>query len=517
MRYNFINSNHNTILDTPLLKILNDTSLFNENFPFDEYHLTMAQSDVLEGIYNEPTVKIMFYRKAPFGSSYAITGGIIAFLEKLNSFSYKNLVPYLETKNYRQEFIDYVKSRDKIIAKIYSVPENSAIFPNEPIVILETNLIDSRILEGIILSEVNFATLLATKWHRIRNAALKNTIMEFGRRRSQNSIKSSLYAYISGIDYTSNCEANAIFGIPSNGTMGHEFIQSYDSEYEAFNKWLTHNPTKPSLLIDTINTLNSGLLNAEKVFLEHKENLIKHNSWDKLSIRIDSGDLAYLSAICYNYLSKALNTENITIILSNDLDEYSIESILSQLNKAGEDKVVNHISFGVGTKGVTCWGEPALGGVCKISEKSNKYILKISNNDIKTTIAGNIRSALITDEKGHYITTLIYLHDENIEDITKCYHPNDDRKFLKIDKLNYKITPRQHLMYISNNEKSEFVSDFVNYSLNQIREYQDDALASLDWSYKRITSPHRAKVSLSPKVFNIRNKMIKENIISMDK
>lgn len=515
MNKNFIDND--TLLNTPLRKIFETSSVFHETLPFDEYHLMMAQTDVLEGIHLEKTVKVMFYRKAPFGSSYSISAGIIAFLEKLDFFSYKNIVPYLEEKNYRQEFINYAKTRDKIIVDVYSIPENSAIFPNEPIVILETNLIDSRLLEGIILSEVNFASLLATKWHRIKNASSQNSIMEFGRRRSQNSLKSSLYSFIVGINATSNCEANGIFGIPTSGTMGHEFIQSYDSEFNAFDKWLTHNPNRPSLLIDTINTLDSGLINACKAFKKHKDNLIKHNTWDKISVRIDSGDLAYLATICYKQLSSFLDSENITIILSNDLDEYSIESILSQLSKVGENKVINHIAFGVGTKGATCWGEPALGGVCKISEKNNKYILKISNNNIKTTIAGNIRSGLIIDDKGHYITTIIYFKDENLLNIDKCYHPYDDTKFLKIDNKKHKIIPRQQFMYSSNGETSEFVSKYANFSLNEIKNYKDEALNSLDWSYRRITSPHRAKVSLSEEVFKVRYKMIKENLISMDK
>lgn len=505
----------NSIDNVSLHSVIKESGLFYEMLPFDEYHLTMAQTDVLLGVHEKPAVKLMFYRRPPFGGSYIITAGIAAFLAKLESFSYKQIVPYLKAKGYSKSFIDYVESRDKIIVDVYSIPENSVAFPDEPIVILETNLIDARLLEGIILSEVNFASLVATKWHRIKNAAQKCPVMEFGRRRAQNSLKASLYSYMAGIGATSNCEANAVFGIPSSGTMGHEYIQSFPSEFEAFDLWLEHNPSKPCLLIDTINTVESGLVNACKAFAKHKERLLQHGYWNKIGFRIDSGDLAYLAAVCYNRMAEYLGTNDIAVVLSNDLDESSIESILAQLSFAGEKKVIEHLSFGLGTKGVTGWGEPALGGVCKISEMDGKYILKISNNNAKTTIPGNLRSALVTDEYGGYVTTLIYFKDEDLEDINLCYHPHYESKFLAINNPDYKITPRQFLFYSSNGTESSFIGEYSNLSLNEIRNNHDEALKSLDWSYKRVNTPHRAKVSLSPKVFEVRRKMISDSLISM--
>lgn len=502
-------------LNAPLRDIISECPAFNELLPFDEYHLVMAQTDVLEGIHEKPAVKLAFYRTPPFGASYVIGAGISAFLAKLNSFSYRRIVPYLKEKGYRREFIEYAESRDKIIADVYSVPENSVVFPLEPIIILETNLIDARLLEGIVLSEINFATLAATKWHRIKNAALKCPIMEFGRRRAQNALKASLYSYMAGIGATSNCEANAIFGIPSSGTMGHEYVQSFLSEYDAFDRWLKHNPLKPCLLIDTLNTLESGIINACRAFNAHREHLMAAGGWKKIGFRIDSGDLAYLAAVCYNRMARELGTEDISVVLSNDLDENSIESILSQLFLAGEHKVIERLSFGLGTKGVTAWGEPALGGVCKMSEMGGSYILKISNNNSKTTIPGNLRSALITDEKGSYLTTLIYFKNEDPKNIKICFHPDDDSKFLHLDRQGYGVIQKQFPIYSSDGLQSRFIGKYASQSLNDIRLNSENTLKALDWSYKRLTNSHRAKVSLSPAVFEVRRKMIRGNIISL--
>lgn len=512
-----MNSFENKLLNTPLKDIFLQSKVFDEVLPFDEYHLIMSQTDFLLNNHNKDAVKSYFYRKAPFGSSYIITAGLSSFLAKVDNFSFKQIIPYLESKGYRKEYIDYLKTRDKINVLIYALPENTVAFPNEPIIILETNLHDARILEGILLSELNFASLSATKWHRIRNAGINCKIMEFGRRRAQNTLKASLYSFMAGIDSTSNCEANNLFGIPSSGTMGHEYIQSFNSEYEAFDLWLKTNPAKPVLLIDTINTLESGLENALKSFENNKELLIKENSWENIGVRIDSGDLAYLALQSYEKLSLALNTKNITIVLSNDLDEFSIQDIFTQLHQAGKSYIINHIAFGIGTKGAVAWGDPALGGVCKISEIDNQYILKISNHNEKTTIPGNLRSSIVTDKYGEYVTSLIYFHNEDYKKTSKFIHIYDSNKFLINDSNLYNIgDTRQSLVYKCDGFKSEF-SDMGSMSLLDIRNNSKETLSMLDWSYKRIVMPHRAKVSLSDNVFYIKDTMCKKQIMQMKK
>ncbi len=512
-----MNSFENDLLNKPLKDILLKEKIFDEVVPFDEYHLVMAQSDVLLNIHNKKATKLYFYRLAPFEGSYILSAGLTAFLSKVENFSYQQIISYLQNKSYKKEYIDYIKKRNKINVKIYALPENSVAFPNEPIIILETNLHDSRILEGILLSEMNFASLVATKWHRIKNVAGNCPIMEFGRRRAQNSLKASLYSYIAGVNSTSNCEVNNIFGIPSSGTMGHEYIQSFPLEFEAFDKWLEINPDKPILLIDTINTLESGLENAIKAFLKHRDNMKLSNNWGKIGVRIDSGDLAYLSVQAYEKLSEKLETENITIVLSNDLEEKSIQDIFTQLNQAGKSHIISHIAFGVGTKGATAWGEPALGGVCKISEIENSYILKISNHNEKTTIPGNLRSAFVKDKNGEYVTSLIFFHDEDYKKTNKFLHIFDDSKYLK-NNDSYEIdSPRQKLVYISQDNMSFFEGEYGNQSLNEIRKNSKKDLDCLDWSYKRIVKPHRAKVSLSEKVFNVKKYMTMNMLLQMEK
>lgn len=502
----------------PLKDILLNTKVFDELLPFDEYHLLMAQTDFRLGIHNKKAVKTYFYRLVPFGASYIISAGLSAFLAKVDNFSYKQIIKYIENKGYNKDFIDYLKTRDKIKVSVYSLPENVPAFPHEPIIILETTLFDARILEGILLSELNFASLSATKWHRILNVSEGCPVMEFGRRRAQNSLKASLYSYIAGVNGTSNCEANNLFGIPSSGTMGHEFVQSFNSEFEAFDKWLEMNPEKPCILIDTINTLESGIHNAVKAFKKNEENLKAHNSWNKVCVRIDSGDLAYLAVQCYHTLRNELNTKDVTVVLSNDLDEYSVQAIFTQLSQAGETELMKHLSFGIGTKAVTAWGDPALGGVCKISEIDEQYILKISNHNEKTTIPGNIRSSIVTDNNGQYVTTLIYSADEDYKRAEKFIHINDDSKFIENNKSKYVIhNSRQQNVYNSDGVKSEFIGIYGSQSIDEIRKNSESDLKSLDWSYKRIVKPHMAKVSLSEKLFNIRRYMMRNNIMQISK
>lgn len=511
-----MNDFESRLLNTPLKDIFLKEKVFDELLPFDEYHLVMAQSDFLLNIHNKSAVKTYFYRTAPFGSSYILTAGLSAFLAKVDNFSYKQIISYLENKGYKKEYIDYLKTRDKISVKIYSLPENSVAFPNEPIIILETTLHDARILEGILLSEMNFASLVSTKWHRIQKAAMNCSVMEFGRRRAQNSLKASLYSYMAGVAGTSNCEANHFFGIPSSGTMGHEFIQSFETEYDSFDKWLEINPEKPLLLADTIDTLESGVENAIKVFKKHKDNLINAGSWNKIGIRIDSGDLAYIALQSYDRISKALDTKDVTIVLSNDLDEFSIQDIFTQLSQAGKEYVIKHISFGVGTKGATAWGDPALGGVCKITEIDNTYILKISNHNEKTTIPGNLRSSFVTDKNGEYITSLIHFYNEDYKSTSKFVHVFDDSKFMNNFAAKYDILGiRQHLVYVSDGIKSVFEGKYSSQSMMEIRENSKADLDMLDWSYKRIVKPHRAKVSLSDKVYEVKNYMRRNNLLQM--
>lgn len=512
-----MNDYEHSLLNTPLKDIYLRNKLFEETAPFDEYHLVMAQTDLLAGIHEKRTVKSYFYRTAPFGCSYIINAGLAAFLAKIHAFSYSQIIEYAAAKGYRKEFTDYLKTRDKIKVNVYSLPENTPAFPNEPVIVLETSLFDSRILEGILLSEMNFGSLSATKWHRIRNAAENCYVMEFGRRRAQNSIKASLYSYMAGIDATSNCEANYLFGIPSSGTMGHEFVQSFSSEEEAFDTWLAINPDKPCLLIDTINTLESGVENAAKAFLKHRESLEKAGSWKKIGVRIDSGDLAYLAVQCWEKLRRSLGVDDITVVLSNDLDEEGIQSIFSQLNHAGESRLISRVSFGIGTKGATAWNSPALGGVCKISEIEDFHILKISNNNEKTTIPGSLRSSIVTDADNQYVTTLIYFADEDIHKHNRFLHINDDTKFI-INSGGYNIgKTRQSLVYVSDGIAGRFEGEYGSQSLREIRNNSYEDLKTLDWSYKRIVKPHTAKVSLSERVFDVRRFMMTNNMMRMQK
>ena len=186
------------------------------------------------------------------------------------------------------------------------------------------------------------------------------------------------------------------------------------------------------------------------------------------------------------------------------------------MQQAGKEHIINHISFGVGTKGATAWGDPALGGVCKITEMDNTYILKISNHSEKTTIPGNLRSSFVVDKNGEYVTSLIHFHNEDCKKSSKFLHIYDDSKFLvnSLDKFSI-LSPRQFLVYASDGKKSVFEGKYSSQSLLEIRNNAKNDLDILDWSYKRIVKPHRAKVSLSDKVYEVKDYMRRNNFMQM--
>jgi nicotinate phosphoribosyltransferase len=330
----------------------------------DQYQLAMAEVYFKNGHKEHTAVFDYYYRKNPFKGGYALFAGLEDLLHILKDlkFSKKDL-EYLKKGGFSDSFLEYLKDF-RFTGRIFSTLEGDIVFPNRPILQVESNIIEAQIIETLLLNLLNFQTLVATKASRVRLVAGKRHLLEFGMRRAQGagSYHASRAAIIGGFSGTSNVIAAEDFNIPVSGTMAHSFIQSFDDELEAFRSFAKARPINCVLLVDTYNTLESGLPNSIKVAKE-----MEQRGQKLAGIRLDSGDLAYLARESRKMLDKE-GLEYVKIVASNQLDEYVVKSLLEQ--QAPID------IFGVGTSLVTGQPDAALDGVYKLSMSNGKPRLK---------------------------------------------------------------------------------------------------------------------------------------------
>ncbi|HOV38920.1 MAG TPA: nicotinate phosphoribosyltransferase, partial [Spirochaetales bacterium] len=365
----------------------------------DLYELTMAQG-YFKYEMNNHGVFDMFFRRQPFGGGFSVFAGLEDLLEFLMNFRFTpEDLEYLEGLGYfEQPFLDYLASFH-FTGDVYAVPEGTLVFPMEPLVRIHGTLIETQIIESMLLNILNFETLIATKSARIYLASNKGTILEFGLRRAQGpdgAMSASRAAYIGGASATSNTLAGRVYGIPVAGTMAHSWILAFDSEEEAFHRYAELYPNNTILLIDTFNTLRSGIANAIKIGLKLKA------LGKSFGVRLDSGDIQYLS----NEVRAALDRAGLTdakIAVSNELEEEIIYHLVS--SKCPID------IWGVGTHLVTGGGDPAFTGVYKLCarEKDGTYIptMKVSDNPEKSTNPGIKQVYRFHDAAGHPLADLI--------------------------------------------------------------------------------------------------------------
>lgn len=483
--------------------------------PWDEYFMAMAQTDFLRGKQDVFASKSYFIRKAPFGGSFAILGGLHAFLRTLADFSFADpeVQKYLRDQGYSLAFRRFLRKKDQLDLAVFAPPEGSIFLPHEPIITVEGDLISVRIAEGILTREVNFPSLAMTKWSRCAQVA-SSPILEFSRRRAQDANRTSLYAYMGGASITSNAEIRRAFDIPCKGTMGHEWIQSIGDEYDAFDLWLEHNPDKPVLLVDTISTIDSGIPNAIKAFKKHKKSIKEYGG--QMGIRLDSGDLAYL-AIHARDTFDSNNLEDVKIYMTNDLDEYSISSISHQIStdkkqdsKATEN-VLSKLVWAAGTKPGTCYDQPSLGGVMKLMSISNfKHpeeafecdVMKLAkDNPIKCSIPGSNR-VMWALHKGVLAFSVLYHKNEKTNKIRTAFSPEN---CFVIDN-SYCIKSRLRVVF-----KDRKI--LLKQSIEDIRDLVNKEKEMLHWSHLRLDNPAEIPVCLSERVFTVRQGMIEENKI----
>lgn len=455
----------------------------------DFYELTMAQGYFLSGRENETAVFDYFFRKLPFKGGYVVFAGISDFLELLESFRFSQTeINYLKTQGFDDKFLKYL-SQFEFRGTIHAAKEGEVVFGNTPTIKVEGSIIETQIIETLLLNIVNFQSLIATKASRIRQAAGSRTVLDFGLRRSQSfgGIHASKASIIGGLDGSSNVYAGLVKGIDVGGTMAHSWIQSFPDELTAFQTFAEIFPDNTTLLVDTYNTLEQGVPNAITVAKK-----MEQSGHQLKAIRLDSGDLAYLSKEARKMLNGA-GLHYVKIAVSNQLDEHLIKSLLDQ--KAPID------IFGVGTKLVTAYDNPALDGVYKLAEVNGSPTLKISENIEKVTLPGSKTVYRFYSDDGTFYADGISLANSDVPEAIE--HPYFPIKKTKVGNLHH--TPLMEIIV----KQGQRIIDLP--SVKESQEYAKQQLAKLDPEYKRFDNPHVYKVGISTELKNLRDQIITSN------
>lgn len=470
----------------------------------DLYELTMAQGYWKRNM-DYPAVFDMFFRRQPFEGGFSVFAGIETLLDSLTNFTFSSSdLSYLGSIGiFEKGFLDYLKDF-KFSGDLYAIEEGSIIFPGEPLVRVHAGLIEAQIIEGLVLNHINFQSLIATKSARVWLASKRGSIMEFGLRRAQGpdgAMSASRAAFIGGAAGTSNTLAGKQFGIPVLGTMAHSWIMSFPSELESFEAYAEMYPTRAVFLIDTYDTLHSGIKNAIKV----GSTLVEKGY--NFGVRLDSGDIQYLSTEVRKELDKA-GFPQATISVSNELTEEIIEQLVAN------GAPIN--SWGVGTHMVTGGDEASFTGVYKLAARNNPEgetlipTMKFSDNPEKNTNPGIKNVWRLYDEEGMIKADIVALEGEDL-DFTKenrFYHPSIDyRQFA------FKPTQVEPLL-VKRMEKGNLSRPRLpdGEQLLESNRRMKKQLANLDSSYKRFINPHIFKVSISEELKNLKLTFIQERI-----
>ncbi|MEA0555808.1 nicotinate phosphoribosyltransferase [Lysinibacillus irui] len=464
----------------------------------DLYQINMAESYWADGIHNKKAVFELYFRKLPFGNGYAVFAGLERMLDYLRDFHFSESdIAYLrEEVGYKEDFIDYLKNV-RFTGDMYSMVEGELVFANEPIVRIEAPLVEAQLIETALLNIVNYQTLIATKASRIKQIIKNEVAMEFGTRRAQEmdaAIWGTRAAFIGGFASTSNVRAGKLFNIPVSGTHAHALVQAYKNDYDAFHAYAKRH-RDCVFLVDTYNTLKSGVPTAIKVAKELGDKI------NFIGIRLDSGDIAFLSKEARRMLDAA-GFQDAKIIVSNDLDEYTILNLKAQGAKVDV--------WGIGTKLITAYDQPALGAVYKMvaienSEGQLEDTIKISANAEKVSTPGLKNVYRIIDKKngkaeGDYIT----MQDENpqAEERIKMFHPI--HTFVSKFVTNFEAK-NLHQHVIENG-----TIHYQNPTLEAMRDYAAENLELLWDEYKRAMNPEEYPVDLSQKCWDNKMRNIEE-------
>ncbi len=470
----------------------------------DFYEMTMSNGYLKNGFYKKKVYFDVFFRKVPDNGGFAIAAGLEQVIDYINNIHFDDDdIEYLKSKKiFDEQFLHYLRSF-KFSGDIYAVPEGTVIFPNEPILTVCAPAIEAQLIETYVLLALNHQTLIATKANRIVRAAQGRTVLEFGSRRAHGAsgaIEGARAAYIGGCKGTACTITDELYGVPADGTMAHSWVQMFDSEYDAFKTYCELYPDNPTLLVDTYNTLKSGIPNAIKVF---KEVLVPMGKTE-FSIRLDSGDISYLSKKARKMLDEA-GLKNCKITVSNSLDEYLIRDLMMQGAQID--------TFGVGERLITSASSPVFGGVYKlvaVESEDGEIVpkIKVSENTTKITNPHFKKVYRYYDnESGKAIADELCVYDEVVNDSLPrtIFDPNATWKTKTITDY----TAKELLVPIFKNGKCVYNSP----SISEIADYCRKQTDSLWDEVKRFENPHSYYVDLSKKLYEIKGMLL--NICGM--
>lgn len=466
----------------------------------DFYELTMANGYFKNGFKDTIAYFDMFFRTIPDGGGYVIMAGVEQLVDYFRNLSFsKEDIDYLRGKGFSEDFLDYL-ANFRFACDVWTVPEGTPIFPGEPIVKVKGPVIQAQFVETMVLLTINHQSLIATKANRVVRAAQGRAVMEFGSRRAQGfdgAVYGARAAYIGGCAGTACTISDEMFGTPALGTMAHSWVQLFDSEYDAFKAYAEEYPDACTLLVDTYNVLHSGVPNAIKVFDEVLAPMGKRPK----GIRIDSGDIAYLSRKARKMLDDA-GYPDCSIVASNSLDEYIIRDMLLQGAKVD--------SFGVGERLITSSSSPVLGGVYKLCavEKDGEIIpkIKLSENVQKITTPGNKRVYRLYDrESGKAAADLITLASETVDDSRPYELFDPDFTWKRKILTNY--TARELLEPLF--RKGECV--YKERNIDEIKSYCREQIDTLWDEVTRFENPHNYYVDLSQQLWDVKHELLRKN------
>ena len=453
----------------------------------DLYQLTMAQGYFLEGKADQIAVFDYFFRRNPFGGGYVIFAGLAEVVELLQNYRFhQDQLDYLAGQGFKQEFLDHLADLELSI-DLDAPAEGEVVFPFAPVARVRGPILHAQLVETLLLNLLNFSSLIATKASRIRRMAGHRKLIDFGLRRAQGlgGLQASRAAIVGGVEATSNVLIGQREGIPVAGTQAHSWIQSHPDELSAFRAYARQFPDQCILLVDTYDTLRSGVPNAITVAEELRE-----QGHELVGIRLDSGDLAYLSKQA-RQLFDAAGFPDVKIAASNQLDEYLIKSLIRD-----QDAPID--VFGVGTQLVTASDDPALGGVYKLSEVDGTPRIKISENFEKVNFPAAKQVFRLIDEDGNFYGDAVALAEET--SVEHIYHPYDPYKNVAVGHLEQ--TPLLKPIIT----QGRFTGSL--HSLTQARDYAGERLARLPDEHKRFDHPHIYKVGLSQRLHELRHQTL---------
>ena len=464
---------------------------------FDYYEMTMANGYFERGIHDTIGYFDLYYRKNPDDAGFAIFSGLESIIDYLKDFHFSDddIAFFRSKKIYSDAFLAYLKDLH-FTCDVWCVPDGSVVFPGEPLITVRGTMAQTSLIETMLLLLVNHQSLIATKASRIVRAAQGRPVMEFGSRRAQGPDAAPVgarAAYMGGCVGTADTLSDQRFGVPALGTMAHSWVQLFPTEYEAFKTYAEIYPTNATLLVDTYDTLSSGVPNAIRVF----DDVLKPKGIAG-GIRLDSGDIAYLSKKARVMLDEA-GHKDAKIVASNSLDEYRIEDILAQGAKID--------SFGVGENLITSKSSPVFGGVYKLVGLENDGVfeprIKISENVEKITTPGfKTFYRLYEKDTGKAIADVITMKNEKVDDSRpyEIFHPVYTWKRMRLEDY----TAREMKVRIFDGGKC--VYDLP--SLNARRDYCAKELDTLWDEYKRFDNPHEYKVDLSLAVWDMKHDLL---------